>query len=112
MSRSLRLLAMPTDYANGSANFSELSRKSSNEILSSDPWRSHGYANEQEAFRSIVESPWYGWHSPNMRIARSVEDEVETTARGFRRATSVYGTLTELAGDIFIIDDPQKPVDA
>ena len=47
-----------------------------------------------------------------MRIARSLEDEVLTTARGFRKATSVYGTLTGLGGDIFIIDDPQKPVDA
>jgi hypothetical protein len=31
MSRSLRLLAMPTDYANGLANFSELSRTRSND---------------------------------------------------------------------------------
>jgi hypothetical protein len=46
------------------------------------------------------------------RIARSVEDEVETTARGFRRATSVYWTLTGLGGDVFIIDASQKPVDA
>ena len=47
-----------------------------------------------------------------MRIARSLENEVSTTARGFRKATSVYGTLTGLGGDIFIIDDPLKPVDA
>ena len=47
-----------------------------------------------------------------MRIARSLEDEVCTTARGFRRSTSVFGTLTRLGGDIFIIDDPKKPVDA
>ena len=47
-----------------------------------------------------------------MQISRSLEDEVTTTARGFRKATSVYGTLTGLGGDIFIIDDPQKPVDA
>ena len=37
---------------------------------------------------------------------------MSTTARGFRKATSVYGTLTGLGGDIFIIDDPLKPVDA
>ena len=48
----------------------------------------------------------------DMRIARSLENEVSTAARGFRKATSVYGTLTGLGGDIFIIDDPQKPVDA
>jgi predicted phage terminase large subunit-like protein len=63
-------------------------------------------------FRSIVESPWYQRAFYNMRIARSLEDEVSTTARGFRRSTSVYGTLTGLGGGIFIIDDPQKPVDA
>jgi predicted phage terminase large subunit-like protein len=60
----------------------------------------------------VVESAWYGRAFPDMRIARSLEDEVLTTARGFRKATSVYGTLTGLGGDIFIIDDPQKPVDA
>ena len=63
-------------------------------------------------FRSIVESPWYRRAFPDMRIARSLEDEVVTTARGFRKATSVHGTLTGLGGDIFIIDDPQKPADA
>jgi predicted phage terminase large subunit-like protein len=63
-------------------------------------------------FRSIVEAPWYRRAFPNMRLARSLENEVSTTARGFRKATSVYGTLTGLGGDIFIIDDPQKPVDA
>ena len=47
-----------------------------------------------------------------MQISRSLEDEVSTTARGFRISTSVYGTLTGLGGDVFIIDDPQKPVDA
>ena len=32
--------------------------------------------------------------------------------RGFRKATSVYAAITGLGGDTFIIDDPQKPVDA
>ena len=63
-------------------------------------------------FRSMVKSPWYQRAFPEMRISRSLEEEVWTTARGFRRSTSVYGTLTGLGGDIFIIDDPQKPVDA
>jgi hypothetical protein len=49
---------------------------------------------------------------PAMQIFRSLEFEVSTTARGFRISTSVYGTLTGLGGDVFIIDDPQKPVDA
>jgi hypothetical protein len=63
-------------------------------------------------FRSIVESAWFRRAFKDMRIARSLEDEVSTTAKGFRRATSVYGTLTGLGGDMFIIDDPQKPLDA
>lgn len=63
-------------------------------------------------FRSIVEAAWFRKTFPAMRIARSLEDEVVTSARGFRKSTSVFGTLTGLGGDIFIIDDPQKPVDA
>jgi predicted phage terminase large subunit-like protein len=47
-----------------------------------------------------------------MRIARNTEGELTTTKRGFRKATSVGGTLTGLGGDLIIIDDPQKPVDA
>ena len=39
--------------------------------------------------------------SPKMRISRSLEDEVWTTDRGFRRSTSVYGTLTGLGRQHF-----------
>lgn len=35
-----------------------------------------------------------------------------STARGFRLATSVGGTLTGRGGDIVVIDDPLKPDDA
>jgi hypothetical protein len=44
--------------------------------------------------------------------AGALDSEVHTTQRGFRKATSVYAALTGLGGDCFIIDDPQKPVDA
>ena len=89
-------------------------------LLGHEPWHrifaiSYGSdlsSKHASDFRSIVESPWYRRAFPKMRISRSLEDEVWTTARGFRRSTSVYGTLTGLGGDIFIIDDPQKPVDA
>jgi predicted phage terminase large subunit-like protein len=89
-------------------------------LLGHEPWHrifAISYSSELSSkhasdFRSIVESPWYRRAFPKMRISRSLEDEVWTTARGFRRSTSVYGTLTGLGGDIFIIDDPQKPVDA
>ena len=47
-----------------------------------------------------------------MQILRSVDGELVTTRRGFRKSTSVSGPLTGLGGDLFIIDDPQKPVDA
>jgi predicted phage terminase large subunit-like protein len=63
-------------------------------------------------FRAVVEAPWYEAAFPNMRNTRSLDLEVHTTARGFRKATSVNAALTGLGGDCFIIDDPQKPVDA
>jgi len=63
-------------------------------------------------FRSIVRAPWYQSAFPRMRIRRDVGDEVITTKRGFRKSTSVSGTLTGMGGDVFIVDDPQKPVDA
>ena len=62
-------------------------------------------------FRSIVESDWYKRAFPKMRIKRIHENEVMTTARGFRKATTVMGSLTGLGGDLFIIDDPQKTQD-
>jgi hypothetical protein len=63
-------------------------------------------------FRSIAQSSWYARAFPKMRITRSLEEEVITSKRGFRKATSVAGPLTGLGGNIFIIDDPQKPADA
>ena len=63
-------------------------------------------------FRSIVEAAWYRETFPNMRFTRSLDDEVTTSLRGFRKATSVGGVLTGLGGNIIILDDPQKPVDA
>jgi predicted phage terminase large subunit-like protein len=69
-------------------------------------------AKHASDFRSIVHSPWYERAFPKMRISRSVDGELITTKRGFRRSTSVLGPLTGLGGDLFIIDDPQKPVDA
>jgi hypothetical protein len=62
-------------------------------------------------FRSIVQSAWYKRVFPKMRIKRIHENEVTTTAGGFRKATTVMGALTGLGGDLFIIDDPQKTQD-
>lgn len=63
-------------------------------------------------FRSIVESAWYQRAFPRMRIKRLDAGDVYTTLGGFRRATSTGAALTGLGGNLFIIDDPIKPVDA
>lgn len=63
-------------------------------------------------FRSIIDSSWYRRIFPNVQITRSTDTEVHTKQRGYRKATSVYAAITGLGGDTFIIDDPQKPVDA
>jgi predicted phage terminase large subunit-like protein len=91
-------------------------------ILGHDPGRriiavSYGaelaikHAND---FRAVVESPWYRSVFPWMRISsvKNTESEVLTTRQGYRLATSVDGTLTGRGGDLVIIDDPLKPIDA
>jgi predicted phage terminase large subunit-like protein len=65
-------------------------------------------------FRAVLTTPWYRTIFPNTLIGpyRDSEIEIELTRRGFRLATSVGGTLTGRGGDIIIIDDPLKPIDA
>src|SRR3984893_8429416 len=65
-------------------------------------------------FRAVLESPWYRSAFPSTRIGpfKNSETEIELTARGFRLATSVGGTLTGRGGEIIVIDDPLKPDDA
>jgi hypothetical protein len=64
--------------------------------------------------RAVMRSPLYRPLFPGTRISSSkdTEFEVMTTARGFRLATSVGGTLTGRGGNFIIIDDPMKPQDA
>jgi len=69
-------------------------------------------AKHASDFRSVVNSAWFQRAFRKMHIARNTELEVMTTERGFRKATSVMGPLTGLGGDLVIIDDPQKPIDA
>jgi predicted phage terminase large subunit-like protein len=69
-------------------------------------------AKHASDFRSIVQSGWYRLAFPKMSIVRMADSDVFTASRGFRRTTSVNATLTGLGGDVFIIDDPLKPVDA
>ena len=65
-------------------------------------------------FRALIESHWYRAAFPATRIGafKDSETEIEFSARGFRLATSVGGTLTGRGGDIIVIDDPLKPDDA
>jgi len=65
-------------------------------------------------FRAVLEAPWYRSVFPTARIGpyKNSETEIELTARGFRLATSVGGTLSGRGGDIIVIDDPLKPDDA
>jgi predicted phage terminase large subunit-like protein len=65
-------------------------------------------------FRAVLGCSWYRTIFPGTRIGRfkDSETEIELTRRGFRLATSVGGTMTGRGGDIIVIDDPLKPIDA
>ena len=62
----------------------------------------------------MVNSSWYRRVFPKTRISREkdTQHETMTTARGYRYATSVNGTLTGRGANIIILDDPQKPDEA
>jgi predicted phage terminase large subunit-like protein len=64
--------------------------------------------------RAVMQSRWYRGLFPDTRLsaAKNQESNYETTARGYRYATSVGGTLTGRGGNLIIIDDPLKPEDA
>jgi predicted phage terminase large subunit-like protein len=89
-------------------------------LLGHEPWRrifaiSYGddlSAKHASDFRSIMHAPWFKRAFWKMRIRRSVDGELITTKSGFRKSTSVSGPITGLGGNLFIIDDPQKPVEA
>lgn len=69
------------------------------------------FARDQK--KTMLE-PWYGETFPMTRLSRkkNEECEFETTAGGYRLATSMGGTLTGRGGNFIIIDDPMKPQDA
>jgi predicted phage terminase large subunit-like protein len=64
--------------------------------------------------RAILNAPWYQRVFPQTRISRhkNSEHEIVTTFNGSRLTTSIDGTLTGRGGDIVIVDDPLKPIDA
>ena len=64
--------------------------------------------------REVMSSPWYRQLFPKTKFSRlkNTETEFATTQMGYQLATSIEGTLTGRGGDIIILDDPLKPVDA
>ena len=64
--------------------------------------------------REVMSSSWYRRLFPKTKLSRlkNTETEFATTQMGYRVATSIEGTLTGRGGDIIILDDPLKPVDA
>jgi predicted phage terminase large subunit-like protein len=91
-------------------------------VLGRDPTRriicvsySEGLARKHaNDFRAVMRSPLYRRLFPGTRVsaAKDTELEVMTTARGFRYATSVGGTLTGRGGNLAILDDPLSALDA
>src|SRR6266851_6835084 len=61
--------------------------------------------------RALMRSARFRALFPTTRISASKDTELEvmTSARGFRLATSVGGTLTGRGGNLVVIDDPMKP---
>ncbi len=63
--------------------------------------------------RSIMTSPFYARaFSTRLSPQKQSAHELETTAGGFRFATSVGGPLTGRGGDMIILDDPLKADEA
>src|SRR5205085_10274776 len=64
--------------------------------------------------RSIMKSAWYRKLFPQTVVSslKDTEGEFLTTRNGYRLTTSLDGTLTGRGGDVIIIDDPLKPIDA
>jgi hypothetical protein len=62
----------------------------------------------------VMQSPWYRALFPRTRVAsdRPSAQSFETTAGGYRFATSVGATMVGFGADYIIIDDPTKPEEA
>ena len=65
-------------------------------------------------FRTVMNAAWYRRAFPQTRVSRAkdTQGETMTTARGYRLATSLNGTLTGRGADLIVLDDPQKPDEA
>ena len=63
---------------------------------------------------AVMTSAWYRKVFPKTRLdpSKNAAIDFSTTARGFRLATSVGGSLTGRGGNIILVDDPLKAADA
>jgi predicted phage terminase large subunit-like protein len=63
--------------------------------------------------RRVMTSEWYQrLFATRLSAQRQAVPEFETTAQGYRLATSVGGVLTGRGADLIVIDDPLKPEEA
>ena len=62
--------------------------------------------------RAVMNSEWYRRIFPTTRLSKQALQELVTTQKGVRLATSVGGVLTGRGADYLIIDDPLKPDEA
>lgn len=65
-------------------------------------------------YRTILQADWYRELFPATRISpeKNTEAEIVLTARGYRLAWSMSGTITGRGADLIIVDDPLKAEDA
>jgi predicted phage terminase large subunit-like protein len=61
--------------------------------------------------KAVMNSDWYHETFPHTRLDRVAAQDLITTRKGGRYATSNGGSLTGLGGDIIILDDPMKVQD-
>lgn len=64
--------------------------------------------------RLLLQQDWYREIFPQTEIAAAENEKHRfvTSARGYRFATSVGGTVTGMGGDLLIVDDPLNPLQA
>ena len=63
--------------------------------------------------RAVMQSLWYQRiFKTRLSEEKQAVHDFETTAKGFRMATSIGGVLTGRGADVVIIDDPLKPDEA
>lgn len=60
----------------------------------------------------LMREPFYAELFPDTRLSKFAAENLETTAGGFRLATSMQGGVTGRGGDMIIVDDPMRAGDS